>query len=149
MNDAKAYMVKVMRTCEVPSACASTPTTASAYWNDVISKQPWFDADKEHFIALLLNADGDVQGFSLVSIGSIVETPAHPREVFRAAVASAAYAIVVMHNHPIGAVASPSPADKRVTQALVACGAVLGIPLLDHVIVASGSSYSFKENGLL
>jgi DNA repair protein RadC len=148
MNDAKAYMVKVMRVCEVPSGHGATPTTAHTYWRDVIAKQAWFDADKEHLVALLLNADGDVQAFNLVSIGSITETIAYPREIFRAAVANAAFAIVLMHNHPVGA-PTPSDADKSVTDRLRACGALLGIPLIDHVIVAEGASYSFKENGLL
>jgi hypothetical protein len=50
-------------------------------------------------------------------IGSLDETLAYPREIFRAAVASRAYAVVLMHNHPSGS-ATPSSADT--TEALLA-----------------------------
>ena len=149
MNDASAYMVKVTRLCEVPSGRAETPASAHAYWQNVIAKQSWFDADKEHLIALSLNAHGDVQGFSLVSIGSLTETVAFPRETFRAAVAQCAFAIVLMHNHP-GESTTPSDADERVTTRLASCGDVLAIPLLDHIIVTNGGAlYSFRANGKL
>jgi DNA repair protein RadC len=148
MNDASAYMVKVTRVCEVQSARVHNSETANAYWNDVIARQPWFDAEKEHVVALMLDTQCAVQGFSLISIGTVSETCAHPREVFRAAVASSAYAIVMMHNHPSGS-ASPSDADIALTDKLQACGDVLCIPLFDHVIVAGDTSYSFKENGRL
>src|ERR1051325_5168834 len=134
MNNAEAYMVKVTRLCQVPSGQAASPASAHDYWKSVIAKQPWFDADKEHLIALMLNADGNVDGFSLVSIGSLTETLAYPREIFRAAVAQCAFAVVLMHNHP-GDSIDPSEADLHVTARLQACGDLLGIALLDHIIV--------------
>lgn len=149
MNDASAYMVKVTRLCEVPTSNVLATSSAREYWSGVIATQPWYDEDKEHLVALLINTDGDVQGFSLISIGSIKDTVAYPREIFRAAVASGAYAIVLMHNHP-GSAATPSEADKKVTLNAQACGRVLDVSLWDHIIVASnGASYSFRENGLL
>lgn len=148
MNNAEAYMVKVTRVCEVPSSNVATPASALAYWRDVIARQLWFDEDKEHLIALMLNTDCNVQGFSLISIGALHETVAYPREIFRAAVASAAYAIVLMHNHPSGSLV-PSEADKHVTERCLACGKLLDVRLFDHIIIGGGSSFSFKENGLL
>jgi len=35
------------------------------------------------------------------------------------------------------------------TEAVVAAGALLGIPLMDHVIVSSGSDVSLLEEGLM
>lgn len=148
MNDAEAYMVKVTRVCEVPSSTVTSPSHALEYWREVITRQPWFDEDKEHLIALMLNTKGGVQGFSLISIGSICETVAYPREIFRAAVASAAYAIVLIHNHPSGSV-EPSDADRRVTEKCVACARLLDIVLADHVIVSGPAVFSFKANGFL
>lgn len=148
MNNAEAYMVKVTRVCEVPSSNVASASQALAYWRDVITRQLWFDEDKEHLVALLLNTHCDVQGFSLISIGALHETVAYPREIFRAAVASSAYAIVLMHNHPSGDV-QPSEADKVVTERCLACGHLLDVRLFDHIIVGGASTYSFRENGAL
>ena len=111
---------------------------AQRYWKAVIRRQPWFDNDKEQLIVLLLSTRYEVQGYSLVSIGSVNETIAAPREIFRAAVATSCFAIVVLHNHPSGD-PSPSEIDHSLTQRLVAAAEVLQIKLLDHVIVSKCS----------
>jgi len=41
-----------------------------------------------------------------VSLGSMNESIAHPREIFRPAITYSAYAVIVVHNHPSG---DPSP----------------------------------------
>jgi DNA repair protein RadC len=69
----------------------------------------------------------------------------HPREVFRGAIRSAAAAILLVHNHPSGD-PSPSAEDHAVTRRLQAAGELLGIRVVDHVIVAEGGYYSFRES---
>ncbi len=83
---------------------------------------------------------------SQVSQGTLTASLVHPREVFRAAVHTAAAAIILVHNHPSGD-PSPSAEDKEVTDRLVAAGAVLGIRVIDHVVVAEQGYHSFEENG--
>jgi DNA repair protein RadC len=85
--------------------------------------------------------------------GSLNESLAHPREIFRAAIVHSAYALVVAHNHPSGD-PSPSEADIRLTRRLSEAARILQIQFVDHVIVGSmmqGKSpyFSFKEGGLL
>src|SRR6266702_4638273 len=53
-----------------------------------------------------------------VSIGSVNESIAHPRDVLRPALVSSAYAIIVVHNHPSGD-PSPSQTDHSLTRRLV------------------------------
>jgi DNA repair protein RadC len=88
-----------------------------------------------------------------ISRGNLNESIAHPREIFRPAIAKGAYAIAVVHNHPSGD-PCPSEADRRLTRRLVEAGTLLQIPLVDHVIIGAriGSNspyFSFREAGLL
>lgn len=71
-----------------------------------------------------------------------------PRDVLRPALRDAASAIVLVHNHPSGE-PGPSSEDVEMTRALgIACD-VVGVPLLDHVIVARGGASSLLELGAL
>jgi len=115
MSMRKSFMIKVVRVGEPElSMRVNTPQIARRYWDSVIQKQSWFDQDKEHLVVLLLSVRYVVEGYSLVSIGSLSETIAHPREIFRAAVASGCHGIFVLHNHPSGD-ASPSKQDAELT----------------------------------
>lgn len=105
--------------------------------------------EREHFIAVYLDARSKVKGVSVVSIGTLSASLVHPREVFRPAIVAGAAAVVVAHNHPSGDV-SPSPEDKDATRRLQRAGELLGVPLLEHLILSEGAAYfSFKERGLL
>lgn len=55
---------------------------------------------------------------------------------------------VLMHNHPSGD-PNPSHADVQVTRMLCRMLRMLEIRLLDHIIVTTETSFSFRENGLL
>jgi DNA repair protein RadC len=68
----------------------------------------------------------------------------HPREAFRTAVRKAAAGVVFVHNHPGGS-PEPSPEDRALTARLCRAGQVLGIPVLDHVIIAEQAYYSFAD----
>jgi DNA repair protein RadC len=68
--------------------------------------------------------------------------------VFSPAIAHSAAAVVAVHNHPSGD-PTPSAEDRDVTRRLSRCGELLGIPLADHVVVAEGGYFSFRERGLL
>jgi DNA repair protein RadC len=91
---------------------------------------------KEHFRGLYLNAHYQLVHDEIISIGTVDANIVHPREVFRPALAYAAAAIILVHNHPSGN-AEPSNADRVVTQQLREAGNLLGIELIDHVVVTS------------
>jgi DNA repair protein RadC len=50
----------------------------------------------------------------------------------------------VAHNHPSGD-PSPSRADRVVTEALRNAAALIGVPMLDHIVVAARAHHSFRE----
>lgn len=85
---------------------------------------------------------------TLVSQGNAEQTAAHPRHVFRLALQADASAVVLFHTHPSGD-PTPSSDDVAVTRRLILAGEVLGVPVLDHVVVAQATYFSFQESGLL
>jgi DNA repair protein RadC len=106
------------------------------------------DTKQERFFLILLDSRRRFLGEVAVSQGTIDRALVHPRDVFGPAVRQHAGAIVVVHNHPSGDPA-PSPEDINVTKRLAEAGAVLGIPLLDHVVIGEGRYVSFAEKGLM
>jgi DNA repair protein RadC len=140
------YMVKVVRVGEpCPSMRLNAPDLAQRYWNRTIKKQDWFDESKEHLVVLLLSTQLCVEGYSLVAIGSLNESIAHPREIFRAAVAGGAYGIIVIHNHPSG-YPEPSTSDVDLTRRLAAAADLLQIKLMDHVIIGRPNRQLFEND---
>src|SRR5688572_10435366 len=102
----------------------------------------------EQFGIVLLDTKHRLIQVRLVSSGSLDSTVAHPREVFRDAIAGRAAAIVLFHNHPSGD-PGPSADDMALTARLVDAGQVVGIDVLDHLILADQRYYSFAEAGQL
>jgi DNA repair protein RadC len=102
----------------------------------------------EEFGVLVLDTRNRLKRVQVISTGSLSGSLVHPREVFREATVLQAAAIIAFHNHPSGDPA-PSSEDRDLTLRLVRAGKILGIDLLDHVIVAAGSYWSFKEQGEL
>jgi len=95
----------------------------------------------ERFVALLLNGKQRVSGFVEVSRGTLTASLVHPREVFGPALREAAAALIVAHNHPSGD-PEPSQEDLEVTRRLRDGGQLPGVPLLDHIIVGEGGSFT-------
>lgn len=102
----------------------------------------------EEFGILVLDTRNRLRRLHVVSTGSLNGSLVHPREVFREAAISRAAAIIAFHNHPSGDPA-PSREDHDLTRRLCQAGKILGIELLDHVVVAAGRYWSFKEHGEL
>ena len=105
-------------------------------------------ARREHFVVLLLNARHEFQCRETISIGSLNASIVHPREVFLPAILHSAASVVLVHNHPSGD-PEPSEEDLSITRRLVEVGELVGIGVLDHVIVASRGSVSFRTRQLL
>jgi DNA repair protein RadC len=88
-----------------------------------------------------------------ISKGTLNESLAHPREVFKPAITHSAYAFVLAHNHPSGD-PTPSDSDLRLTRRIAECARLLQMQFLDHLIVGSPQGdrpgyFSFKEAGIL
>ncbi len=106
------------------------------------------DARREEFRCVLLDTKNRVIRDETVSIGSLTASLVHPRDTFKTAVRESAAAVIFVHNHPSGD-ARPSQEDILLTRRLVQAGDLLGIRVLDHVIVADGGHFSFRDQGLI
>jgi DNA repair protein RadC len=88
-----------------------------------------------------------------VSQGTVNESLAHPREIFKPVIVHSAYSLILVRNHPSGA-PSPSEADLRLTRRIVEASRILQLQLIDHVIIGSpaagrNSYFNFKEGGVI
>jgi hypothetical protein len=123
-----------------------SPEAAYLLWREVVAEDPCHEPEKEHLVTALLNAKLRLIGYHIVSVGSLSEAIAHPREIYRATILAGAYAHVLMHNHPSGDPA-PSDADRRLTRKIEEAGKIVEISLLDHVIIGGPSSLLQLQGG--
>ena len=108
---------------------------------------------RESLRVLLLDTKYQLLRTEEISLGSLNESIAHPREIFRPALVHSAYAIILVHNHPSGD-PTPSKADRALTRRIVEVGSLLAVELLDHIIIGNfqteqPSYFSFKEDGAI
>jgi DNA repair protein RadC len=99
---------------------------------------------QETFHVLLLDGKHRLRRRQRVSEGTLTTSLVHPREVFGPAIREGAAALICVHNHPSGD-PEPSREDLEVTRRLIEAGRLLGVPLLDHVVVADEGYVSIRE----
>lgn len=102
---------------------------------------------KECFKVLLLNVKNEIISIEDVSVGSLMSSDAHPREVFAAPLRRGAANVILVHNHPSGS-SRPSQDDIDLTQRLSWAGDIMGIHVLDHIIIGDGEYTSMKRERL-
>lgn len=129
-----------------------SPETTYKFWENVIATRFDYEADKEALVSILLDTKLKPVCYHVISVGSLNETIAHPREIFRSAIMVGAYGLLICHNHPSGD-PSPSQADHRLTRGLREAADLLQIRFFDHLIIGGTnghqSYYSFRESGVL
>lgn len=105
------------------------------------------DLPHEEFYLLVLNRANRLLGCHRVSQGGVTGTVADAKMIFRAALTySSATSLVLAHNHPSGQ-AFPSQADINLTRKLRDGARNLDLYVLDHIIVAGQTYYSFADSG--
>lgn len=104
------------------------------------------DYQQEHLLCLYLNTKNEIIKKETLFIGSLNQSIAHPREIFKGALRVSAARMIVVHNHPSGNPA-PSGNDLTFTRRLIECGELMGIELLDHLIIGHGRYLSLREEG--
>ncbi len=99
---------------------------------------------QEHLVALYLNTQNQIIHQQTIFIGSATRSIAEPREILHYAIKHMATSLILVHNHPSGAVA-PSRNDDHVTKLVKDACDLMGIVLLDHLIVSHFSYFSYRE----
>jgi DNA repair protein RadC len=102
----------------------------------------------EEVWAIVLDGHATMIGMAQVAKGGRHETTIDPASLFRTALLSDGHAVILVHNHPSGAV-RPSQADLNSTERLLLAGFALELPVVDHVIITRKDAYSFARSGML
>ena len=129
----------------------NTPDSIVEYIRDAYQKNPC----QESLWVICLDRRNKPIGRTMVTLGTLTSSLAHPREIFKIAILSSAASIVVSHNHPSGNPA-PSSADIQLTRQIREASKIIGIDLLDHIIVGVPEDdplhlghFSFRSSGML
>ena len=103
--------------------------------------------DREVVLIVNLNTANQPINFNMVSMGTINTSIVDVGNVLKSCLLSNAASFIMLHNHPSGDV-TPSREDLNATKRLILAGALLGIPCLDHIIIAGNGkeTYSMREN---
>jgi len=142
-------LAMLARLCEAdrlaPAARGGTfhqPAEIAAYLGTEMADLP-----QEQLRVVLLDRRGRLIDTPLVCQGGQSETAVRLADCFREAVRRSAAAIVMVHNHPSGD-PSASSDDVQQTHEAGQAGLLLGVPVLDHVILASDGFVSLRAEGL-
>lgn len=120
----------------------SNPRAVRDYLRITLARLP-----HEVFVAVFLTAQNRVIAVDELFRGTLTQTSVYPREIVKLALAHNAASVILAHNHPSGE-ATPSQADRSLTNTLSEALALIDVRVLDHFIVAPGASLSFAEQGL-
>ena len=120
-----------------------TPIKASAQAAGFL-REDLRSLDHEESWILLLNAANLPLAKKMITVGTIKSTQIAHRRIIKEALMTNATSIILFHNHPSGNPA-PSVSDINETNNLRKACEIFDISLLDHIIVADESYYSFAE----
>jgi DNA repair protein RadC len=134
------YEVSIVRSADtdVSAPNITSPSAAAELFHQYAKER-----DQESFWVMALSQKNQVLGIQQLYQGTVNGSSVRVGEAFRLAILMNAAAIVVVHNHPSGAVAESDP-DVHMTMSLVEAGSVLDIEVLDHLIVTDTEYLSLR-----
>lgn len=100
--------------------------------------------DHEEVWGLFLTTGNQVIAAEVLSKGTLTQTSIDCRTVLRRALLLNVGAVILFHNHPSGN-PTPSVADIIFTKDMKAACDLMDIKLLDHIVTANNSFYSFAD----
>lgn len=117
------------------------PETIWQYYKESLRHE-----EREKVILIMLDQKLQLICDAVLSIGTVRESIVSPRELFLMALKEKAVQIMLVHNHPSGDPA-PSKADLEITGRIGMLGAMMEIPLVDHIIIGDKTYCSLREKG--
>ena len=102
-------------------------------------------SDREMMLVVSLDNKMVPLAAEIAAVGGVDACYVDVRNIFKHSLLNNAAYVICFHNHPSEDV-SPSFDDKRITKRIAEAGAVLGIPLIDHIITGGKEFFSFKEH---
>jgi len=139
----QAKQILTTRLCNASSTTFSNPSAVSSYLTIKLA-----DKEREVFACLFLDNQHRLIQYEELFYGTIDSAAIYPREVVKAALHHNAAAVIFAHNHPSG-LATPSEADKQITERLKRALDTVDIRTLDHFVIGHNETVSFAEKGYL
>lgn len=121
----------------------TSPTTTTNYLKLRLAQET-----TELFLVMFLTNQHHLIEAEVMFRGTIDSCVVYPREIVKRALTLNAAAVIFAHNHPSG-VATPSGADRQLTDKLVTALGTVDIRVLDHFVIGGDSIKSFAELGYL
>lgn len=161
--DAQTVMERLNCTENIAVLLNLIPALTNRYFQSKWGKAPVLDTPRkagdyaislcagltaEHFCLISVDARNRLINAALISRGTVDETAVYPREVAKAALQNRASAVILAHNHP-GGTLKPSHGDMEITRTLTQLLDSMSIRVLDHIIVAGDTYYSFAARNQL
>lgn len=101
---------------------------------------------KEMFGVMFFGQNQRLISFETLFVGEVDACQVYPRAVVESVISREAYSVILVHNHPGGSI-KPSDSDIDVTDDLRMLLGIMGVPVLDHIIVAGDMAFSMKSGG--
>ncbi len=145
--------LSIMAAFELGARCEQgmTPVMARIYNSELAANTlvPILrDLDHEECWVLYLNKGEQLIAKERVSVGGLDATVVDVRVIIKNAIERNSCQIILAHNHPSGN-RRPGKYDTEMTKKLQQAAQMCDIKLLDHLIVAGESYFSFADEGLL
>lgn len=121
----------------------STSADAFEYYQPLLG-----DLKHEEFHVLFLTRANTFIDSVCISSGGTVGTVMDIKILMKHALDKLAQSVIVAHNHPSGN-NQPSTQDKQITKKIKDACALFEIALLDHIIIADKSYFSFADAGMI
>jgi DNA repair protein RadC len=125
------------------AASLSSPSQTVDYLSSLLSGEK-----EEKFHMILLDSANKVIDCLELSSGTVNKSVVFPRQAAAAALNCKAASAIIAHNHP-GGTLSPSKNDVEATKAVKEALKAVEAELIDHIIIAGNSYFSFREYNLL
>ena len=102
----------------------------------------------EEFHLMVLSASNKVLRQIKISEGGVSATVVDQKKIFKSVIDSWGSNIILVHNHPSGN-DKPSESDIKITGKIVGAAKLFDIKVLDHLIITSGTYFSFADNSMI
>ena len=106
------------------------------------------DLSREECWVMYMNRANRLISKERISIGGVSATVVDVKIIIKNALEKLASSIILIHNHPSGN-STPGENDKQQTKILKDAARLFDISLLDHIIIAGDSYYSFADEGII
>lgn len=138
----RSNALKVMACMELSSKyIVGTKSQTYRFPEDIAARVSFLKFEvQEHLCVITMDSANHIINVHELTTGLVNQTPIHPREAFRHAIADNAVSVIFVHNHPSGSTEESSE-DINITRILVAAGKIIQIPVIDHIII-SKSGYN-------